>query len=231
MKTLLIILLTSFTANAQLSSIIISGDTIYNVNPLTNIKTQLTKLGASAATIALIDGKQNVLVSGDNIKTINGISLLGSENIITPSGNSITILANDATNNNAVANTLQDVGLSFDVVAGNTYKFKFFIVYTSAAATTGSRWVINGPATTFLDYYSNYTLTAISITNNQGLATYNVPAASNASSLTGSNIAIIEGIIKPSATGTVLCRFASEILSSAIVAKGGRSYVEFKQIN
>jgi hypothetical protein len=58
-----------------------------------------------------------------------------------------------------------------------------------------------------------------------------VPAASNATSAaTGSNIAIIEGIIKPSGSGTVIARFASEVASSAIVAKAG-SYVEYKQLN
>jgi hypothetical protein len=44
MKTLLFILLSlKFSANAQLSSIIVSGDTLYNVNPNTGVKTQLTK--------------------------------------------------------------------------------------------------------------------------------------------------------------------------------------------
>jgi hypothetical protein len=58
---------------------------------------------------------------------------------------------------------------------------------------------------------------------------YNSPSASNASSAaTGSNIAIIEGIIRPTANGNVIARFASEVSSSAIVAKGGMSYVEFE---
>ncbi len=147
-------------------------------------------------------------------------------------GNSITILSADVTNNNIIANSLADVsGLSFSVTAGNTYKFRFFIAYTAAATTTGSRWSINGPSITFLNYFSNYSLTATSITNNQGLLSYNSPANSNASSAsTGSNIAIIEGIIKPSAAGTVIARFASEISNSAIIAKTG-SYVEYRQIN
>ena len=181
-----------------------------------------------------IVGKQNTLVSGTNIKTVNGNTLLGSGDVVI-SGDGITrtFLPNDVANANAVANTIADVtGLSFNVVANTTYYFRFFIVYSAAATTTGSRWSINGPATTFMNYTSEYTLTATSITNNQGLAGYNVPAGASASSLTTGNICIIEGIIRPSANGTVTARFASEISASAITAiASGRSYVESKIIN
>jgi hypothetical protein len=137
-------------------------------------------------------------------------------------GNSSVVIESDVTNNNATPNTMQDVtGLSFPVIAGTTYRFKFIIPYTSAATTTGSRWSINGPATPdLLEYQSTYTLDATSGTLNYG-STYDFPAASNASSLTTGNIAIIQGVIKPSASGTVIARFASEVSSSAIVAKAG----------
>jgi hypothetical protein len=156
-----------------------------------------------------------------------------------PAGPSVprVLLSADISNANAVANTLADISqvspaasLSFPVTAGVTYKFRFVIRYTAAATTTGSRWTINGPAVTFLDYRSEYSLTATSRTFNEGLAAYGLPAASNASSAsTGSNIAIIEGIIKPSASGNVIARSASEIASSAIVAKSN-SFVEYEAI-
>ena len=60
-----------------------------------------------------------------------------------------------------------------------------------------------------------------SVTNNNAAA-YDLPANGNASSAaTTGNIAIIDGIIKPSANGTVIIRFASKIASSAITAKAG----------
>lgn len=134
----------------------------------------------------------------------------------------LVTLSADVTNNNATANTMADVtGLSFSVTSGETYKFKFTIPYTSAATTTGSRWAVNGPASpTLLNYTSRYTLTATTETFNYATA-YDIPAASNASSLTAGNVAVIEGVIKPSANGTVIARFASEVSSSAIVAKAG----------
>lgn len=145
---------------------------------------------------------------------------------------STVVLASDVTNNNASANTIADVtGLSFAVVSGNTYWFRFFIMYTAAATTTGSRWSINGPGSpTLLIYKSEYSLSTTSRTINEGLAAYDSPAASSASSAaTTSNCAWIEGFITPSANGTVIARFASEVSSSAIVAKAG-SILHYQQV-
>lgn len=168
--------------------------------------------------------------------TITGLATVatsGSYNDLSnkPAVPSITILGADVTNNNGTANTIADVtGLSFAVTSGSTYKFRFVIVYTAAATTTGSRWSINGPSTSFLHYRSSYSLTTTSRTFNEGLSSYNVPSASNLSSAaTGSNMVVIEGLITPSANGTVIARFASEVASSAIVAKA-KSYVEYQQI-
>lgn len=137
--------------------------------------------------------------------------------------NRVTLGA-DVINNNAVANTIADVtGLSFAVISGAKYQFECNVWYTSAATTTGSRWSINGPTTTSLAYTSIYTLTATTNTSNSAVA-YNIPAASNASSAnTTGNNAIIQGFIQPSANGTVIVRFASEIANSAITAKAGSS--------
>lgn len=140
-----------------------------------------------------------------------------------------TFLASNVTNNNATANTIADItGLSFSVASGVKYKFKFYITYTSAATTTGARFCINGPTTTSLYYTSNYPSSTTAMSYNNSLTTYNVPAASSAGSGTNSNVAIIEGIIVPSAAGTVIARFASEIASSSIIALAGFSYVEWE---
>lgn len=147
----------------------------------------------------------------------------------------IAVLAANVTNNNGTANTIADVtGLSFPVTAGETYRFRFVIWYTAAATTTGSRWSINGPAITRLGYRSQYSLTATSETVNSGLAAYDLPAASNATSAQAAgsavaNHAIVEGIITAGANGNVIARFASEVASSAITALAG-SYVEYVRV-
>lgn len=151
----------------------------------------------------------------------------GTQNVVA-SGLSFAVLASDVTNNNAVANSIADVtGLSFPVVNGTRYWFRFCIQYTAAATTTGSRWTVNGPSFSELRYGSEYSLTTTSRTMNEGLVAYDLPAASSASSAaTAGNIAIVEGFIRPSADGTVIARFASEVASSAIIARTG-SYVEY----
>jgi hypothetical protein len=148
------------------------------------------------------------------------------------SGLSSTVLDTNRINNNATANTIADVtGLGFPVTAGKTYWFQFNILYTAAATTTGSRWSINGPTTTRLNYISEYSLTTTTSTRNAQNTAYDLPAASNATSaLTTGNWAMIGGMITPSADGTVTARFASEIASSAITALAG-SVVYYQQLN
>lgn len=147
---------------------------------------------------------------------------VGSAGAAGAAGITTVKLASPVTNNNASANTIADVtGLSFPVTSGVQYWFKFVIMYTSAIATTGSRWSISGPASpTLLAARSTYTLTATTETVND-IAAYDIPAAANATSLTAGNICIIEGLIKPSQNGNVIARFASEVSASAIVALAG----------
>jgi hypothetical protein len=140
-------------------------------------------------------------------------------------------LTADVVNAEAVANTMTDVtGLSFPVLANKLYDFEFHIVYTAAATATGSRWSINGPAFTYLNYSSEYSLTSTTATRNALLQAFNLPAAANVTSAAvGNNWAMIKGVIQPSAAGNVIARFASEVTVSAITAKAG-SFVRYQQI-
>jgi hypothetical protein len=138
----------------------------------------------------------------------------------------LVVLASDVVNNNATANTIADVtGLSFGVTANETYFFKFNIAFQSAATTTGSRWAINGPASPTILAYRQWITLAVATETIGSQSAYDQPAASSATSAVAStlagNMACIEGIIRPSANGTVIARFASEVASSAITAKAG----------
>lgn len=160
--------------------------------------------------------------------------VVNSPNAGAPVTDSDTIvrLTGDVTNNNAVANSIASVtGLEFPVLAGKLYLFEFQIVYTAAATATGSRWSITGPASpTRLTYRSEYSLTTTTATRNAHLQAYDQPAASNATSAsTTNNWAEIYGVIQPSVDGNVTARFASEVASSAIVAKA-ESFVRYRQI-
>ncbi len=156
----------------------------------------------------------------------NTVFLRGDQTWAAPSAGSgyrtLVTLGADVTNNNATANTLQDVtGLSFAVTSGTTYRFQFMIIYTAAAITTGSRWSIDGPATPTLFAFTSRTPLNTSQDSVIHGNTYNSGAISGSSMSTTGNLAVIEGIIIPSASGTVIARFASEITGSAIIAKAG----------
>lgn len=137
------------------------------------------------------------------------------------------VLANDVANANATANRLKEVReLGFWVAEGTRVWFRYALMYTSAATTTGSRWTIYGPGSpTALRYTSEYSLTTTTKTLNEGLAGYDLPAASNASSAaTGANVATIMGWIDtPTCDGLVFPRFASEISASTVTLKAGSS--------
>lgn len=143
---------------------------------------------------------------------------LPSASLLRPS---IRHIASDVVNNNAVANTMADVtGLSFPVTAGKHYGFRFVLPYTAAATTTGARFSINGPAQDLLHYRSTWTLTATT-ESAQYASAYDQPAAAGATSLATGNVAIIEGVIHPTADGNVIARCASEVSASAITVKAG----------
>lgn len=174
------------------------------------------------------DGKRwSIKTIGCLIKTLQTQSISTILNDL-----NTTIITSDVVNNDAVANTIADVtGLFFPVVSGEMYWFRFDILYTSAATTTGSRWSINGPGSpTYLEYDSIYSLAATTVTTNARNNSYDLPAAANASTNPAGNAkATIFGVIQPSSNGNVIARFASEISASAITAKAG-SRVQWQRV-
>jgi len=142
------------------------------------------------------------------------------------------ILGTDVINDNAVANTMQDVtGLSFPVTSGKTYWFRFNFLLIPAATTTGHRFSINGPATSFLQYQSLFIASTTSASLNiTGINAYDLPASATATSPSSGGTCWLEGIATFSAGGTLIGRFASEVAASAITTKAG-SVVYYKQLD
>lgn len=172
------------------------------------------------------DGWKVIDNGGQEVKLVQRTTQYNTDDNFT-----YVILPANVVNNNAVANTMQDVtGLSFSVTSGNTYWFRYDIRYSAAATTTGSRWSVSTPTTTFLTYRSNYSYSTSVQTINNGLGASDLPATSNTSSPTTTvNHAYVEGIIRPSADGYVQARFASEVAGSAITAQLG-SKLSYMQI-
>lgn len=97
-------------------------------------------------------------------------------------------------------------GLSFYVVADQTYKFKFVVSYTCSSTAAGSAWAVNGPAVTAISYTISQATSASAtlVTTSVGvIGAASGPGTGNALATNG-NIAILEGIVKPSASGTLI---------------------------
>lgn len=148
----------------------------------------------------------------------------------------LALLAADVTNNNAVADTLQDVtGLSFAVLNGKTYRYRFVFGYTSPIATTGSRWTVSGPSASVMPYWTDAMSTSATAAHlvNGHVSAWDAAVVSTATPNLGAGVfmATVWGLITASADGTVIGRFASEVSGSAIVAKAGACYVEYECIS
>lgn len=167
--------------------------------------------------------------AGFVIKTSTGrtkVDVTSSTNALTFSLNRTT-LANDVINSTT---SFADVtNLSFDVKAKTVYWFAFYFRYTSAAGTTGSAWSINGPAFNYLAYDSFYSLGAATLTTNASLIAYDSGTLATTTTNTLQGWAVLTGFTEPSADGTLIARFRSEVAASAITAKAG-SFVRWREL-
>ena len=120
-------------------------------------------------------GKQDTLVSGTNIKTVNGTSLLGSGNIVagyrplqTSTSTSMTLTPNVYHRNTNTS--LSTLTISLGAISDNTILNEYFVEFTTRSAGTtvnlpsGIKWA-NGETPTF----EASTTYQISIINNLGV--------------------------------------------------------------
>lgn len=118
-------------------------------------------------------------------------------------------------------------GLSFAVTAGVYYSYKFTVIYQTAATTTGIGLSVNYPAATVASAYATITgfaadgaaaefTGAITAANDTVLSTA-VAAANTA------YVAVIEGTLLPSASGTLVVRKRTEIAASNMIVKQASS--------
>lgn len=141
--------------------------------------------------------------------------------------------ARSTANQTLSSNALADVTtLSFSVSAGVTYKFKFNVIYTSAATTTGIRLGLTAPAITSLAATVNVP-SGVDGTASIFGGTINSSGDSVVSTATPVantvHYGVVEGVIVPSASGTVQLRGATEVNASNVIIRAG-SFVEVVEI-
>ena len=108
-------------------------------------------------------------------------------------------------------------GLSFSVSTGKFYHFKFLVRWDTTLTTRGIGLTLNGPTTTFLNYdviYPTSQTSGVIHSNNA----YNLDITTGTSAAF-TNIAIIEGLIQPSAGGTLIVRFQADNAASPVTIR------------
>lgn len=106
-------------------------------------------------------------------------------------------------------------GLTTAVESGKFYCFEAHLFHTNDAATTGSRFAINGPAMTamriaIIDTVTN-SVSASAFTTGASTALDSSAAGATTTGSTTARLGILSGYINPSAAGTFAIRCQSEV--------------------
>jgi hypothetical protein len=123
-------------------------------------------------------------------------------------------------------------GLAFPVTAGRTYRFECFVVFRTAATTTGLKLGLTCPAFSVLAAHAN-----IPIALDGTAAMLHGTLSSSGDSVVGTGIgvvntdhlAVINGLFVPTANGTVQVQHASEVSGSAVTVRAG-SVLQYQEI-
>ncbi len=118
--------------------------------------------------------------------------------------------------------------LSFAVTNGKRYRFRVVYIWSTAATTTGLDIACNGPTKSYVTGL-RWIQTAVTAYGTRcAFNDYDQSAPGIAAdSIDAACIAVLEGVIKPTADGTFMARVASEISLSTITVLAG-SYIEYE---
>ena len=211
---------------------------IYNNDTVTQTVTVLFNDNATTYNLfigTLSTGERLEYQEGEGFKvmTTAGAVKISDNAVIPTASSSTTFVLKSADETFSATTNFTDVSvLNFAVLANKTYYYRFTFAYTANATTTGIRFAVNGPASPrVLYYFTDVALTTTSRSFNRGISTYDGTATSTTSAATGGNIGVLEGIITPSADGTLTARCAPETVAGGalVVVKAG-SFVQYMEI-
>ena len=166
------------------------------------------------------------------INANNSVTALTASQLNNDLGNYRVNLASDVVNILTTATIVDITGLSFPIVAGKKYNFKFTLIYTGAATTLGLRTSINcNVAATTVRFATQQVSTN---TGSGAQIVFNGSAfdaiSPNAVANLTSGIAFIEGYIEANNTGTVIGRFSKASNNSGALTIKAGSFIEYTEI-
>lgn len=229
--------LTLGTSGTDLSSTVATGTTTPVITLNVPTASASNRGALSAADWSTFNDKQAALVSGTNIKTINGSSILGSGDL-TVSG-TVTgfwaatvdkLTSTQASSSTTLGNVTQLVEA---MVANGVYTVNCFVTFQSAATTTGLNLGFTSPSGSICQLEVVVPITSTAAAS-QLRTTFPNAAATNTGNVLGTGVtainsnhtARISGIVTCGATpGDFQVRFASEVNASAVTLQIGSSLV------
>jgi len=175
----------------------------------------LTTVGTNLATLPNPSAVRYLRINADNTVSALTVASLKSDLGI----NSVVLGANFS--NAGTANYEDVTGLSFPVTANKVYKWRATLGYTN---TANIQFSIDGPAVTFNRYrFTSAGTSTSNIVNNQ--SSYNNP---NSTSAAVNGVSTADGLIRPSASGTVIIRARSASIGGVTVLAG--SIIEWEEV-
>ena len=191
----------------------------------------------SSSDWSLFNGKQAALVSGTNIKTINGTSVLGSGDL-TVSGTvtgfwAATVDKLTTTQASSVTVLASVTQLVETMVANAVYRVDCYVTFRSAATTTGLNLGFTAPSGAICQLAVVVPITSTAAAT-QLRTTFPNAGSTNVGNVLGTGVtaintdqtARISGIIACGSTaGDFQVRFASEVNASAVTLQIGSSLV------
>ena len=229
--------LTLGTTGTDLSSTVATGSTTPVITLNVPTASAANRGALSSSDWSLFNGKQAALVSGTNIKTINGTSVLGSGDLTvsgTVTGFWAATVDKLTTTQASSVTTLGDVTQLVEALVANAvYRVDCFVTFRSAATTTGLNLGFTAPSGAICQLEVVVPITSTAAAT-QLRTTFPTAGSVNVGNVLGTGVtatntdqtARISGIIACGSTaGNFQVRFASEVNASAVTLQIGSSLV------
>ncbi len=130
----------------------------------------------------------------------------------------------DFVSNATTASNESVTGMSFPVASGRMYKFRFHVLLTVAATTTGVELAVDTPALTIGAWGSHVPTTTTAITFATG--TDDAGGVNTDTAVAAGTFATVEGFARPSADGAIALRIDTDAAFAATVKAG--SFIEYR---
>lgn len=229
--------LTLGTAGTDLASTVATGTSTPVITLNVPTASAANRGALSSADWSTFNGKQAALVSGTNIKTINGSTVLGSGDLVVSgtvagfwAATVDKLTSTQASTVTALANVTQLVDT---MVANGVYMVNCFVTFRSAATTTGLNLGFTSPTGSICQLEVVVPITSTAAAT-QLRTIFPNSAATNTGNVLGTGVttinnnqtARISGVVTCGATpGNFQVQFASEVNASAITLQIGSSLV------